>query len=1305
MASNVVDVKQIDVKSGLLSLSPEVFSLLESQETQVCEGIKTLIQENLSSTKEAWLVHSLVDYYYLTQSYSVVGILCLVQEPQDKNLLEKLHDGIKSQEHQLDALQLLLHIVCKQPSWINKIVGQSVLKVIIKCLKAETSIPVLMTAVTIVTVLLPSIPTSVGPYLPDIFEIFNKLASYTVKKPPGNTPDIFYLHLQIAVYALFHRLYGMFPYTFLAYLRQYYTKKENIAVFDEVIKCMLERVRLHPLLITGSRDQETSTQRWRHMETHDVVVECNKMSLDPVEGTWEELHCPIVASRYLSDRPATNQERQRHTVPPLTLPSVSVATLAHHETSQGIQAQDTFWSPSEVIGLSTPPATPAVSSLETSTGSVTTQYVSPAVILNAGTPMNTPRETPPISEEHDRHVGRTSSRGTAPLKPVDPKRLSSEFPLSQTVPLLTPSSHASSVPPSPLKAEFTNTPPLGVKTLPVINAARELQFDHDHLEDKSVGHMTKINQSQVEFSKHVVKPEPFEIRPPRKISEGQMSTDRQNTPNRSGSATMFEDSLKESSQEAGESTEKVRTRSDRSAAVKTDTVSVDTISQVIEELESQPSHDEDSDDEVSELTSSSRSHGGHSAMLTSESVKKFMKNVNRIRFNSLTATNSIEPEQSKGFSSKRSRSCPQFPKIEATMEEDEELISRSASVTCQDMAMEDVQFNTNVGESHSEDKKEPTPVSAPQPSDNMCDISISSTGSTVTVNKKHEPVTMPTTQPCDETVSKCPVYSGKPSSSESKGEVDDLMHILKQVLNMPSATNCAKCQGQIDGSQTGPTKPFFSTFSPPELLDRHIRLGKDIHAKELSKLPIPSTQEVNWTHFGGMPPADEVSILRGQLMLLHNQLMYERHKRDQHAKRNRRLLRKIAHTKTLEEQNNSMGEQLKQNEMMIRDLQVSLKLLQEENRKLKSSKDSEEYEKLVQLRSCLQENEDLKNVKKEFNMLLVRQREEQDNLNKRLMATEAKLFNTEKELEKMRDVASLNTKLKDQVLQFQKEVLLMGELQQKCNDKLLANKASRATRLEHEHAKAVLHKQLEEKTRELADKTLLLEGCQHQLKEQHDLLSNRETALSELKLTVEKIKTSHEDELKCVQDKHLAATHVNQALESHILQLYMEIEEVKAKLKGGVRTSVAMDAATSQDDKGGDSVQEFRERTSSDPLQQSPTLKKKTLTRMTSLPVGGGLGLGLSSASDLHTQRSPNINQGSQAPKQTVVVEEEDYELIDPRGNVDDFDERHTGSETTSVSSRDSNLFPGQRNLLFTDSEDNRSASNRSSNMGDSGVC
>lgn len=114
------------------------------------------------------------------------------------------------------------------------------------------------------------------------------------------------------------------------------------------------------------------------------------------------------------------------------------------------------------------------------------------------------------------------------------------------MPLLTPSSHIQSVPPSPLKAEFTNTPPLGVKTLPVINAARELQFDEDHqLGDKQVDQEFKINQSQPLILKSVPKKDQSDVKS-QKVSEGQRSDqgEGQKTPVRNGSFSMFEDSLK-----------------------------------------------------------------------------------------------------------------------------------------------------------------------------------------------------------------------------------------------------------------------------------------------------------------------------------------------------------------------------------------------------------------------------------------------------------------------------------------------------------------------------------------------------------------------------------------------------------------------------------------------------------------------------------------------------------------------------------------------------------------------------------------
>lgn len=56
----------------------------------------------------------------------------------------------------------------------------------------------------------------------------------------------------------------------------------------------------------------------------------------------------------------------------------------------------------------------------------------------------------------------------------------------------------------------------------------------------------------------------------------------------------------------------------------------------------------------------------------------------------------------------------------------------------------------------------------------------------------------------------------------------------------------------------------------------------------------------------GSAPLDELHTLRSQLLLLHSQLLYERYKREQHAVRNRRLLRRVINATALEEQNNAM---------------------------------------------------------------------------------------------------------------------------------------------------------------------------------------------------------------------------------------------------------------------------------------------------------------------------------------------------------------------------------------------------------------
>lgn len=205
-------------------------------------------------------------------------------------------------------------------------------------------------------------------------------------------------------------------------------------------------------------------------------------------------------------------------------------------------------------------------------------------------------------------MSRTNSR-VVPSKLPDPKRLSSEFSVHTTVPLLTPSSAVQSIPPSPLKPEFTSTPPQVVKPLPVLYAARELQFDHDQSEDRTMKRLVKINQSRVEDLKQSNKPDQSDGKIEEKDKTdpklNQIQTSGSKTPSRSSSVTFLEDSIKLSSKdtekmtadgsangenlEAAKTTEdleKIRAMSDASSSFQVDTVSIDNISQVIDSLES-----------------------------------------------------------------------------------------------------------------------------------------------------------------------------------------------------------------------------------------------------------------------------------------------------------------------------------------------------------------------------------------------------------------------------------------------------------------------------------------------------------------------------------------------------------------------------------------------------------------------------------------------------------------------------------------------------------------------------------------------
>lgn len=253
-----------EMEDPYMHLDPaDFFNLLESNQLSVVEDIKSLIHDHLNSTKEAWLVQGLFDYSMSKGSLRAMEILLGLREAHSKHLLDKLSESLRSSNSRLSSLIFMGFLVRKQPQWLHRISSHYVMRDLIKVLKTDGGVVVLVNALLVLTALIPIIPNLESSILNEIFESFTRLAAWNYSNQPKQ-PEVYVLHLQIALYALFHRLYGMYPCNFLSYLRQHYSLRDNLPIFSHTVKPMVETVRMHPLLVTASKDIEIGTARLVH---------------------------------------------------------------------------------------------------------------------------------------------------------------------------------------------------------------------------------------------------------------------------------------------------------------------------------------------------------------------------------------------------------------------------------------------------------------------------------------------------------------------------------------------------------------------------------------------------------------------------------------------------------------------------------------------------------------------------------------------------------------------------------------------------------------------------------------------------------------------------------------------------------------------------------------------------------------------------------------------------------------------------------------------------------------------------------
>uniref|UniRef100_A0A8C1LJT7 TSC complex subunit 1a n=1 Tax=Cyprinus carpio TaxID=7962 RepID=A0A8C1LJT7_CYPCA len=409
---------------------PNVFDLvplLGSTDLHELEQVKNLLQETLSADKGTVLLNSLVDYFLETSSSQAVDILSSVREPHDKYLLDKMNECMGKQSCRLSTITLLGHIVRKQPPWIHKIARLPLLASLLKCLKVSK---------------IQSQNGILYCFIWDIFEL-SSIHMYVyvfVYVHLCHAHGVFAVHLHASVYSLFHRLYGMYPCNFISYLRAHYSMKENVDTFEEVVKPMLEYVRIHPELITGTKEYEVDPIRWKRFEPHDIVIECAKISLDSKEASSEEGYSTL--SDHIPRRPVDHSrscsELSIHEITSVTpmaavrqslslsLPYLTVtqdsgssAQTPNHQSDRmnSSGTMEEMWSPSSVCGMTTPPSSRGMSPTTVSDVSHSASHLSGRIpstsgdgkwTLSPSTPSGS-SPLPSLSEEIGQPAQNTSS--------------------------------------------------------------------------------------------------------------------------------------------------------------------------------------------------------------------------------------------------------------------------------------------------------------------------------------------------------------------------------------------------------------------------------------------------------------------------------------------------------------------------------------------------------------------------------------------------------------------------------------------------------------------------------------------------------------------------------------------------------------------------------------------------------------------------------------------------------------------------------------------------------------------------------
>ncbi|XP_071443239.1 hamartin isoform X2 [Hetaerina americana] len=1233
---------------------PELLNLLESNRPQVVEDIKSKFHENFNATKESWLLNGIFDYYMSTNSNRIVEILVGVREPHDKYLFDRISESLKGNQ-KLQSLTLLGHIVRRQPTWLYKIAQHTLMKDLLKLLKTEIDILPLMSALLVIIVLLPMIPALIGPYLPDIFDVFSRLAAWNTNNP-NKLPEEHLLHLQLGLYSLFHRLYGMYPCNFLSYLRLEYGIRENLGIFSHTIKPMIDTVRMHPQLVTASKDAETATSRWKKMEHHDVIVECAKFNLDYMrEGiSLREAKDGISLQSLTSFRSRSNLEYSTGPDSPHQQLKSSQVISSSSLYSQLLSDND-FWSPSVAYGVVTPPpadsTTASIHLTNASIHSTTTSIpqtpnsldVRPTTVrplmnsgvaraLNSigkwpqppsggGTP-NHSQPSSPMKKElspfrfPEGMAGGVNSNVMASTAVDRRDSLFSQKVLKVRLEQIEASSavsHSSSTPPLQHGTSFS-TIGGGEGSAPAEGGKSQFAGASAHLDGQqqnqsaktaqpiptpAVGQLVKpqrhspphvlpletTSMQKSEVLKCIVNPVMKDLSlnasaavPQGPLEDGNMGkgragAERNGLQNDSGAAHEIS-----TSQEDQEVLEIVR---------EGDQLSIDTnvylkgslpgrqCDSVLEfqQVGGGQEHELfDLEDEECQLHEGSPCSARGLHMPSSASMMDFARRVSRIRYSSYcnemfslpssgmgsrrelrevqsdedgpTATGP-SPAFGPGYPSRvrRANSCPDIKKAPSSvsgevvaLEEEEEGGEDQRGGDPSKAAAE----KSNKGGGREGTGAPPRPTK---------EIEQHPTTACVAVEMVGKHVQGPSILDSSNSSSGGSCGDGGEHQQTRETQTVDVSCFLHPYEHLFMGLCPQLLQLDVEGEgmvEAVSTTVLKTRNHPYSLLDKYmdnIALSLWQEDKEGQKIKHQVTESENKT-------------LKQQLVLWHIRFQFERLCRDVHGERNRRLFGKSRTNRALEEYNNALRDQLS---LLQKDLENVYN--ERENYRKEFKEKESQLQKVVdyehQKCNALQkENKLLKAKNEELEQDLKQERENKEAVTKELHSVESSLFAVRVELHHVLEQASVGEQLRGELEHLQKEMVLMGELQQQYRDSF----SQQALHKHGEEELTMLQETFNEERKtiqQLMDsKSASLDAAKSRVTELEGIVTRRDMMIADQKRLLKCTKEEYQGQLEAVETKYNALRAINQKLEEQLLELHHQVSRSEKGLHGPDGASV-----------------------------------------------------------------------------------------------------------------------------------------------------